>query len=237
MFDQTFIEAGPSGKKRCTLLLSLLLQIMVLAALIAAPLIYTQVLPRAQLRSVFAAPTPPPPALPKPPMTVRTPVSSFRRFVFDSSDVRVARPPAPSTYLPAPPSISDGTAGGDPSSTTVPLGVAPLKPPDPPPAPTAKKPVSKPIRIASMEASQLIHKVQPAYPEMAKQVRVQGVVEFTAIIGKTGSIEHLQLVHGHPLLVKAAQEAILQWKYKPTLLNGEPVEVITDIVVNFTLTP
>jgi protein TonB len=88
-----------------------------------------------------------------------------------------------------------------------------------------------------MEASQLVHKVQPAYPEMAKQVRVQGVVEFTAIIGKTGNIEHLQLVRGHPLLVKAAEQAILQWKYKPTILNGEPVEVITDIVVNFTLTP
>jgi protein TonB len=72
---------------------------------------------------------------------------------------------------------------------------------------------------------------------MAKQVRIQGAVEFTAVIGKTGGIEHLQLLHGHPLLVKAAEEAILQWKYKPTLLNGEPVEVITDIVVNFTLTP
>jgi len=237
MFDQTFIEAGARGKKRFTLLLSLLLQIIVLAALIAAPLIYTQVLPRAQLRSVFAAPTPPPPALPRPPMTVRTQVSSFRPFRFDPSDVRVARAPAPSADLPTPPGISDGTTGGDPSSTTMPLVVSPMKPPDPPPATTAKKPVSKPLRIASMEASQLVHKVQPAYPEMAKQVRVQGVVEFTAIIGKTGSIEHLQLVRGHPLLVKAAEEAILQWKYKPTLLNGEPVEVITDIVVNFTLTP
>ncbi len=237
MFDQTFIEAGPSGKKRFTLLLSLLLQIIVLVALIAAPLIYTQVLPRAQLRSVFAAPTPPPPPLPKPPMTVRTQVSSIRSFRFNPSDVRVARPPAPSVDLPAPPSISDGAAGGDPSSSTVPLVIPPVKPPDPPPATKAKKPASKPLRIASMEASQLIHKVQPAYPEMAKQVRVQGVVEFTAIIGKTGSIEHLQLVRGHPLLVNAAEEAILQWKYKPTLLNGEAVEVITDIVVNFTLTP
>jgi protein TonB len=64
---------------------------------------------------------------------------------------------------------------------------------------------------------------------------VQGVVEFTAVISKRGTIDNLQLVSGHPLLVAAAREAILQWRYKPTLLNGEPVEVITNIVVNFTL--
>ena len=237
MFDQTFIEAGPSGKKRLTMLLSLLLQIIFLAALIAAPLIYTQILPRAQLRSVFAAPTPPPPALPKPPMTVRPQVSVSHSFRFNPSDLPALRPHAPSTDLPAPPIVSDGTPGGDPSSTAVALIGSPIKPPDPPVAPAIKKSVAKPLRIASMQASQIIRQVQPAYPPMAKQVRVQGVVEFTAIIGKTGSIEHLQLVRGHPLLVKAAEDAILQWKYKPTLLNGEPVEVITDIFVNFTLTP
>jgi protein TonB len=65
--------------------------------------------------------------------------------------------------------------------------------------------------------------------------RVQGVVEFTAVISKQGNIENLQLVRGHPLLVTAAREAILQWRYRPTMLNGEPVEVITNILVNFTL--
>jgi protein TonB len=64
---------------------------------------------------------------------------------------------------------------------------------------------------------------------------VQGTVKFTATISKDGNIENLQLVSGHPLLVNAAKEAVLQWKYKPTLLNGEPVEVITEIIVNFTL--
>jgi protein TonB len=64
---------------------------------------------------------------------------------------------------------------------------------------------------------------------------VQGTVEFTAIISKDGNIENLKLVRGHPLLVNAAREAVLQWKYKPTELNGQPVEVITDIIVNFTL--
>lgn len=237
MFDRTFIEAGPGGKKRLTMLLSLLLQIIVLAALIAAPLIYTQVLPRAQLRSVLAAPTPPPPALPKPPMTERPQASVSHSFRFDPSDLTAPRPHALSTDLPAPPAISDGTHGGDPSSTAVGLIGSLIEPPDPPTTPAIKKPAAKLVRIASMQVSQVIRQVQPVYPPMAKQVRVQGVVEFTAIIGKTGSIEHLQLVRGHPLLVKAAEDAILQWKYKPTLLNGEPVEVITDIFVNFTLTP
>jgi protein TonB len=235
MFDQTFIEAAPDGKKRLTLLLSLLLQIVVLTALIAAPLIYTQVLPRAQLRSVFAAPTPP--AAAKPPTTVRTQPSSSHLFRWEVPPAATQHPQASSTDLPAPPSISEGAPGGDPSYNAVPLTVAAIKPPDPPPAPPVTKPTTKPLRIANMQASQLIHQVQPTYPAVAKQVRVQGIVEFTAVIGKTGGIEHLQLVHGHPLLVKAAEEAILQWKYKPTLLNGEPVEVITDIVVHFALTP
>jgi protein TonB len=64
---------------------------------------------------------------------------------------------------------------------------------------------------------------------------VEGVVEFSATISKEGNIENLQLIHGHPLLAKAAEAAVLQWKYRPTLLNGRPVEVITDIVVNFRL--
>ena len=85
-----------------------------------------------------------------------------------------------------------------------------------------------------MEAN-LIKRVQPVYPPLARSARVQGVVEFTAVISKEGNIENLQLVRGHPLLVNAAKEAVLQWKYKPTQLNGTPVEVITDIIVNFTL--
>jgi len=81
----------------------------------------------------------------------------------------------------------------------------------------------------------LIYRVQPVYPPLAKTTHVEGTVEFTAIISKQGTIENLQLLRGHPLLVNAARQAVLQWRYRPTLLNGEPVEVITDIVVKFTL--
>jgi len=80
----------------------------------------------------------------------------------------------------------------------------------------------------------LIYRVQPVYPPLAKTTHVEGTVEFTAIISKQGTIENLQLLRGHPLLVNAARQAVLQWRYRPTLLNGEPVEVITDIVVKFT---
>ncbi|MBV9084332.1 MAG: energy transducer TonB [Acidobacteriaceae bacterium] len=110
----------------------------------------------------------------------------------------------------------------------------------PPPQVTATpkpKASSSPVRVGiGVAEANLIHRVQPVYPPLAKAARVQGVVEFRAIITKTGNIENLQLVRGYPLLVEAARQAVLQWKYRPTLLNGEPVEVVTDIIVNFTLT-
>ena len=81
----------------------------------------------------------------------------------------------------------------------------------------------------------MIKKVTPTYPPLAKQARIQGTVRFNAVIGKDGTIQNLTVVSGHPLLVPAATDAVKQWVYKPTLLNGEPVEVITQIDVNFTL--
>jgi protein TonB len=92
------------------------------------------------------------------------------------------------------------------------------------------------VRVGGQVAeANLIRRVQPVYPALAKSARVSGTVEFTAVISKEGNIENLQLVRGHPLLVNAAREAVLQWKYKPTMLNGQPVEVVTSIIVNFTL--
>lgn len=235
MFEQTLIEARANSKKPFALLLSLLLQVTALAILIAAPLIYTQVLPKAQLRSVFAAPAPPPPSPPKPPALLRA--AAPPSFRLTALDMRIRPLPKIEGALATPPTATFDTGlASDIYSTGVPLLSTTVEPPDPQLAPAVKKPANKPLRIASMEASQLLHKVQPSYPPMAKMTHVQGIVEFTATISKTGSIENLQLVRGNPLLVKAAQEAIVQWKYKPTLLNGEPVEVITDILVNFTLT-
>lgn len=113
------------------------------------------------------------------------------------------------------------------------LGGVPGAPPPPPP-PKAKP--TGPVRIGGQVAeANLIRRVTPVYPPLAKSARVQGTVEFTAVISKEGNIENLQLVRGHPLLVQAAKDAVLQWKYRPTMLNGEPVTVVTDIIVNFNL--
>jgi protein TonB len=86
-----------------------------------------------------------------------------------------------------------------------------------------------------VQAANLVRQPKPLYPPLAKAARVQGTVRFTATISKEGKIDNLALVSGPPLLVQAAMEAVRQWEYKPTLLNGEAVEVITTIDVNFTL--
>jgi TonB family protein len=92
------------------------------------------------------------------------------------------------------------------------------------------------IRVgADVQAANLIRKVQAVYPPLAKAARIQGIVRFTAIIDREGKVADVQLVSGHPLLVEAARQAVAQWIYKPTLLNGSPVEVVTQVEVNFTL--
>jgi protein TonB len=112
----------------------------------------------------------------------------------------------------------------------------PTAAPPPPPVKVEKPVTPQRIRVGgNVQQANLIRKVTPLYPPLAKQARIQGVVRFTAIIGKDGSIQNLTLVSGHPLLVEAAKQAVSQWQYKPTLLNGEPVEVVTTIEVNFTL--
>ena len=86
-----------------------------------------------------------------------------------------------------------------------------------------------------MQKLNLISKADPIYPPLAMQARIQGAVRFNIVIGKDGRVSNVQLVSGHPLLVAAATDALRQWVYKPTLLNGEPVEVVTEALVNFTL--
>jgi TonB family protein len=93
-----------------------------------------------------------------------------------------------------------------------------------------------PVRISGgVAAANLIQRVDPIYPALAEATRVQGSVEFNVTIGEDGLVKNLQLVRGHPLLINAAKEAVLQWKYRPTLLNGNPVIVMAPVIVNFTL--
>ena len=142
--------------------------------------------------------------------------------------------PPPSTG-----SVVGGVPGGVPGGTPGGImgGIIGAVPTAAPPPPVEKK-VATPQRIrvgGNVQAANLIRRVQPVYPALAKQARIQGTVRFTAIIGKDGTIQNLQMVSGHPLLIEAARSAVSQWQYKPTLLNGEPVEVVTQIDVNFTL--
>jgi protein TonB len=101
--------------------------------------------------------------------------------------------------------------------------------PPSPPKPT------RPLRVSQMAEGSLSYRVQPAYPPLARQARIQGEVRLRAIISKTGIIENLTVLGGHVMLVAAALEAVRQWRYRPYILNGEPVEVETEITVNFTL--
>ncbi len=93
-----------------------------------------------------------------------------------------------------------------------------------------------PLRLGSaVVQAKLIQQPKPVYPPLAQAARVTGTVEFLALIGKDGRVQSLQLMSGPPLLVQSAMQAVQQWQYQPTLLNGEPVDVVTVIDINYTL--
>lgn len=153
--------------------------------------------------------------------------------------IRNDPPDATLTILLRPEGIRGGITGGIAGGVAVSVGATGQVTEDrgAMAAPVADSPIPQRIRVGgNVQSANLIRKVTPLYPPLAKQARVQGTVRFTAIIGKDGLVESLQLMDGHPLLVEAARDAVQQWQYKPTLLNGNPVEVITQIDVNFTLT-
>jgi protein TonB len=146
--------------------------------------------------------------------------------------------------MPPPAAIAGvvgGVPGGVPGGT--PGGViggiisaTPVAPPPPPKVEAPKPAAPQRIRVGgNVQKALLVHQPKPVYPPLARQARISGTVKLNAIISKDGAIEQLTVVSGHPLLIPAALEAVKQWRYKPTLLNGEPVEVITQIDVNFTL--
>jgi periplasmic protein TonB len=101
--------------------------------------------------------------------------------------------------------------------------------PAPPPS------ISRTFRTSNMLEGSLIRRVQPVYPYAAKMAHVEGRVVLSALISKAGTIENLHALSGHPMLVPAAIGAVSQWRYRPYILNNEPIEVETQITVNFTL--
>jgi protein TonB len=241
MFADSLLDTPWTDRSRrgWTTLVSFALQAGAAGVLLLLPLLYTQGLPQLQLMSALVAPTPPPaPPSPGPVRNARASTSNM------SSDGRVIAPPSvPREILNvdepvAPPpadlaglGVRGGTGdsmarGGIPGSIGGPNVVLP----PPPPTPSVHPP-----RISTMMEGNLIYRVQPQYPPLARQARVQGVVVLRAIISRAGKIENLQLVSGHPLLVQSAMDAVRQWRYRPYFLNNEPLEVETQVTVNFTL--
>jgi len=129
--------------------------------------------------------------------------------------------------------VSGGVAGGVPGGVVGNLlsSVAPVAPPPPP------KPVRRdPIKVGgNVQESKLIRRIEPAYPELAKRARVQGKVVLVVTVDEEGNVSEIKVQQGHPLLDEAAKAAVAQWKYSPTLLNGEPVPVIATVTVIFNL--
>ncbi len=250
MFEQSLIEDKNKTKKVSSILVSFGIQIMLMIVLIVIPLIYFEAIPMAQLSSSLVAPPPPPPPPPPPQAPAPVKVVKVAPRQFNNNQLtapkQIPKEVAMIKEEDLPPAATGAVTGGVPGG--VPGGVGggvlggvigsiPNAAPPPPPPPAAKpKPPSEPIRVGgNVQAAKLVRQPKPAYPQLAKQARIQGTVKFNAIIAKSGAIQNLQLVSGHPLLVPAATEAVKQWVYQPTLLNGEPVEVITQIDVNFTL--
>lgn len=243
MFEDSLIESGGKlkTKRGWTSLVSFAIQVMIIGVMILIPLIFTEALPRALQTTFLVAPPPPPP----PPAPAAAPVKVVKVVQTDIVNGQLRTP----TKIPqkvqmikedeAPPPVmaSTGVVGGVPGG--VPGGsmggvIGSVLSSTPTVAPKIATPQR--VRVSSgVVSGLLLRKVNPTYPPLARQARIQGVVILQAQISKDGNIENLQLISGHPMLAPAAIEAVKQWKYKPYLLNGEPVEVETQVQVNFTL--
>jgi periplasmic protein TonB len=243
MFEDSLIESGGKlkTKRGFTSAIAFVIEAMILLVLILIPLVFTEALPRTQLMTFLVAPPPPPP----PPPPAAAPVKVVKVIQTDIVNGQLRTP----TKIPqkvqmikedeAPPPVmaSAGVVGGVPGG--VPGGsmggvIGSVLSATPVAVPKVATPQR--VRVSSgVSQGLLVKRVQPNYPPLARQARIQGVVLLQATISKDGNIENLTLISGHPMLAPAAIEAVKQWKYRPYLLNGEPVEVDTQVQVNFTL--
>jgi len=244
MFEDSLIESGGRlrTKRGMTTTTAFIFQAVLVGVLVLIPLLFTEALPKTQLMTFLVAPPPPPPP---PPPPAAAPIKVVKTIQTDIINGQLRTP----TKIPekvqmikedeAPPPVmsASGVVGGVPGGVPggqmggVIGGIISS-------TPVAVPKVATPQRVrVSQGVTQglLIRKVQPAYPPLARQARIQGTVLLQAEISKDGQIENLRLISGHPMLAPAAIEAVKQWRYKPYILNGEPVEVETQITVNFTL--
>ena len=242
MFEDSLLESGGrlKTKRGRTTTFAIILEIALVGLMVLMPLIFTEALPKQQLMTFLVAPPPPPP----PPPPAAAPVKIVKQVQTDLVNGQLRTP----TKIPqkvqmikedeAPPAMaSSGVVGGVPGG--IPGGqmggvIGGIISSTPVAVPKVAMPTRQ--RVSSgVISGLLIRRVNPAYPPLARQARIQGQVLLRAQISKEGAIENLQLISGHPMLVQSALDAVKQWKYKPYLLNGEPVEVDTEIQVNVTL--
>ena len=245
MFEQSLLEMTQMGttRKPYTVLISAIFQCFLVGVLILIPLIYTEALPTQDLMTFLVAPPPPPP----PAADIAEIVKKMIPREFDAGRLLAPKeipeeiaiikeeelPPAADVAgivggVPGgvPGGSAGGVIGGIISSTPL------VAPPPPPPKPVTPKR----IRVGgNVQKARLLNQPRPAYPPLARQARISGMVRLEAVIAKDGTIQQLRVVSGHPLLVQSALSAVRRWRYRPTNLNGVAVEVATTIEVYFTL--
>jgi len=236
MFSALESTWDQSARRGWTTLASFTMQAFGLSLLLAIPLFWVERPPRLEWLQPLASPA------------AFTPAPETQARGRHTETAAATNPRT--EQITAPPSIPDHVATNDnapsvPSAPELPIGIGPGHgPPDgvrhrigdaipivTPPHP----PAAKPLVVSDLGEGSLLRRVQPAYPPIARLARVQGAVQLRAIISKAGTIENLVVVSGPPTLVKSAIDAVRQWRYRPYLLNGEPIEVETEITINFVL--
>jgi protein TonB len=237
MFTESLLESSARSRRSWTTILSFAVQAAVIAVLVLLPLFYTQALPAiVALGPLIGPPQGEAPRAVAERRTARASTSeivgltvrqprSIPHGIADIQD-KSAPEPAASSGLTVP--YATGTNAT--SSQLIAILGAPPRPPEPP--------LSTPRRLVisgGVSQGYLLQQVRPVYPPLAIAAHAQGAVVLTAVISRTGEIENLRVVSGHPLLVWAAVNAVKRWHYRPYLLNGDPVEVETQITVNFSL--
>jgi len=239
MFADSMLETSwaEHARRSWTTLTSFAVQATVTAILLLIPLVHHTALPFLKPLATPVMLSPPPGALPSAQSHgIKHPAESnlvhgvlimpptIPRHIRD-----IQEESGPPQIALSGPYIVGSTGAGDANGIPYSLGNSGAIPVPPPPA------VAHPPRVSHMMEGNLIRRVQPDYPPIARSARIQGQVVLAAIISKEGRIENLRVLAGHPMLVRAALEAVSQWRYRPYILNSEPVEVETQITVNFSL--
>ncbi len=233
--DSTFESTGRiKTRSRRWMVAAFTLNGSILLAMVLVPLIHPSALPRCFIPPLLVAPAAPQPQTPPPPTHVRT-ASPHNFSEFDNG--RITAPPTIPTHInytdvPEPGfdhNIATEIGSNGPSGN----GESPFGPRQ---AVTIVRPPVSSVRLPSrLVESTIIYKTVPQYPAIAKAARQEGTVVLQAMISKSGTIEHLQVFSGPQMLQQAALDAVKTWRYRPYLLNDQPIEVETTVSVIFKL--